>query len=248
MKKKTQTSTSLIVSLLRLQTQSKLSDPELTKNKGLFVYPASPTLLKKIVPKETYEKYIANRSERLAYSGKIYDERLRPYQNEDVDFMVRAKSSGNFNQQRLGKTPETLVAAREIGFKTLLIIAPKSTLYSWKKECETWIGIPAYVVVGKTKARRAKAYKEEKIILSSYETASLDYDLYPNLDIIVIDEVDRLRNFKGQRSKRSPTFTKNILQLSYKAKYKIALSGTPSPNYSYNIFAILHFMFPTSLA
>lgn len=234
---------------MRLETQFKLSgQTEITKKNKNFVYIPTPTFLQNnnynIKVCNSYKKL---RESYLIFDANVYHKNLRTYQNEDVSFILKRKNSAIFNEQRLGKTPTALVAMdyklKENPNYKVLIIAPKSTLISWQQSCMNWTGRQAYVTKG-TKKKRIEHYNTNQIIITTYETASRDYLQMPIMNLLIVDEVHRLRNFKGQQSRYSPTFTKHIMSLSYRANERIVLTGTPAPNYAYNIFPILHFLFP----
>ena len=182
-------------------------------------------------------------------TNKTIDKRLRDYQNEDIQIMLKRKVNGLFYEQRLGKTPTTIVTiANNPNIKRTLIIAPKSTHVNWENEIYVWHTSKTQVArIKGSLAQRQKLYNAQQnfsYFISTFETAAKDKDIFPKFDCIVIDEAHRLRNFKGQRSKNSPTFTKKILQLSYKIPYKFALTGTPASNKSEDIFPILNFLYP----
>jgi SNF2 family DNA or RNA helicase len=200
--------------------------------------------LKKNNLKNLLKLYEQNEQKNKEKCDIIYHKNLRPYQNEDVHFLIKSNSRALFNQQRLGKTPTVLIATKTINAKKILIIAPKSTLLSWKQECIKWLEREDVIILNMPKKERLKAYNNYNVFICTYEMAALDYQNFFNFDLLILDEAHRLRNFKGQRSKKSPKFTKNIVYLSYSIKTKYILTGTPTANYSYEIFTILHILFP----
>lgn len=217
-------------------------EPLRTINKK-YIYPATPTFIKTYFSND-YNKFINMRTEALTPTNKIWDTRLRDYQNEDVDILTRRTSNGIFNQQRLGKTPETLVALKyQNPGGTVIIVSPKSVHYNWYQETIKWYTDSVCCIKG-TPSHRKNLYNQNyKVYIMSYETASIDYLLLKPTTLI-LDEAHRINNFKGTNSKQSPIFTKHIMYLSYNSIYKYALTGTPTSNYAWDIFAILHFLYP----
>lgn len=214
-----------------------------TTNEGT-VLPTSKTLLEELGL--STKEYIAAKEKLLSTTDKIYDIRLRMYQNNDIEVMLKRNSNGVFNQQRLGKTPTTLLTIKERNIAgKILIIAPKSVLKNWENEVHTWLGLPAVLIKG-TARERERLYRDKnnKIYIGTYQTIAIDFAILPEFKCLVVDEAHRLRNFKGTRSKRSPMFTKKIMKLSYSIPIKFALTGTPSANYAYEIFPILHLLYP----
>ena len=215
-----------------------------------MVYPISKTLLEKHFSKDVVDIYTElSRKNLYTNPNLVFHPSLRKYQNEGIQRIILHNSFGIFDQQRLGKTPTILISIQQKQIKnSVFIVAPKSTLVNWEQECNTWINEVSVCRIDSSKynkQKRKSLYKEnKKIYIMTYNTLSNDMDILPTVECLIIDEAHRLRNFKGLRSKSSPKFTKDIVQLSYKCKYKYLLTGTPSPNYPYNIYPILHIMHP----
>ena len=237
-----------MISLVAFQTQSKIPKIKPIRNlKDILIYPSSPELLHNLKDQNLYLRYMTIRTYLLKPSNKIYDPRLRDYQNEDVDIMLKRPSNGLFNEQRLGKTPTVLVTLKNIKDSLkVIIIAPKSTHIAWYEEVKKWYNSKVTVINGTKKHRQDLYNRNFETYIMTYETASIDLNLLleQNFNTIVLDEAHRIRNFKGMRSKTSPKFTKSIIKLSYECKYKFALTGTPSTNYAWDIYPILHFLYP----
>lgn len=234
------------MSLIRLETQSKLLINPLRNKNTLNIYPLTPSFVRDYLP-SYYNIYMQTLQNFFIKNDKTIDPRLRDYQNEDIKIMLKRKVNGLFYEQRLGKTPTTITTiAHNPNIKKTLIIAPKSTHVNWENEINVWHSSTTKVArVRGPLAQRQNIYKQNfSYYIITFETAAKDKELLQNFDCIVIDEIHRLRNFKGQKSKNSPAFTKNILQLSYKIPYKFALSGTPASNKTEDIFPILNFLYP----
>ena len=173
---------------------------------------------------------------------KIYDKRLRTYQNEDINFLDKLTGRGVFNEQRTGKTPTTLIALREEGAKSILIICPSSLLQNWRKECETWLEREALIIQG-TPAKRKKIIglfnKGGALGIISYGTLRQDVEKFNvGLDAVIVDEAHILRN-------RRTAQTKAVLKVSKNAKSRYALTGTPSVNHASDVFGILTYLNPS---
>lgn len=228
----------------------KWKETPLIIKKNKAIYPATPTLLNKLTINPTFiDKWNNQRRKTIEIPKHILDNsNLREYQKEVLPKILTLNSIGIFDQQRMGKTPTTLFSLklkdRLFKLNRVLIISPKSALINWEQECEKWFTNSVIIAKG-TKGIRGKRYNtNSKVIISTYKTVMIDADILPEFDCIIVDEAHRLRNFKGQRSKYSPKSVKEIMKISYKAKYKYALTGTPSSNKSEDVFAILHFLYP----
>lgn len=171
--------------------------------------------------------------------------KLRPYQIEDAEFIKQHHCCGVFNEQRTGKTPTVLTALNEQNIKKIIIVCPASTIPQWKDEFEKWTGRPCVAVLGKTPTARMKQIEQwTDGIAVSYETfkstvkrAGIYAELLSrNPEAIIVDEAHRIKNHKSQAFK--------TLKCCNKIPIRVALTGTPAPNKAYEIFGILHFLFP----
>lgn len=170
---------------------------------------------------------------------------LRPYQREDAEFIKLHKCCGVFNEQRTGKTPTVLTALNEQSVKKIIIVCPATVIPQWKEEFERWTGRPCIAVLGKTPSARMKQIEQwTDGIAVSYETFKSTVKrtgiyaelLIRNPEAIIVDEAHRIKNHKSQAFKTLNSCTKIPI--------RIALTGTPAPNKAYEIFGILHFLFP----
>ena len=170
---------------------------------------------------------------------------LRPYQREDAEFIKLHKCCGVFNEQRTGKTPTVLTALNEQGVKKIIIVCPATVIPQWKEEFERWTGRPCVAVLGKTPSARMKQIEQwTDGIAVSYETFKSTVKrtgiyaelLLRNPEAIIVDEAHRIKNHKSQAFKTLNSCTKIPI--------RVALTGTPAPNKAYEIFGILHFLFP----
>lgn len=207
------------------------------------IYPATPALLKKYhinSPKYLEER---NRVINLKTSNNIVDSKLRLYQNQAANFLLNPGSKACFDQQRLGKTPTVLTVLKQLNAKAIIVV-PTSLLYQWNTEYKNWYNDNVVVIDG-NKAKREQLYKLGKSIIISYKTLSLDIELISKLkfDVMVIDEAHRLRNLK-KGTKYAPKEALAVIKMGKKVNKRIALSGTPAPNYKNDIYGILAFLFP----
>jgi SWI/SNF-related matrix-associated actin-dependent regulator of chromatin subfamily A-like protein 1 len=174
------------------------------------------------------------------------DERLRPYQRVDINFINSRQNVGVFNEQRTGKTPTILLAVKERLGKNI-IVCPSGLKLNWEREYKKWLGKDDLMVVSGTPAQRDKiyfnfhTYKNATIVIS-YETLRVDLQKVLRkgvvFDILIIDEAHRLRNYQTKQSKV-------LLELSKHCKNVYALTGTPAVNHASDVFGILKLMKPT---
>lgn len=182
---------------------------------------------------------------------------LRPYQQDDMLKLKSKKAMGCFNEQRTGKTPTALVTLDTEGHKKILIVTVASAIFQWKEEFEKWTLRPCVVVVGNKEQREKQIASWTDGLVISYDAIKtiapkiknretmeetkgreghVEQILAMNPDAVILDEAHKIKNYKS-------AVATSIFKLS-KIERKLALSGTPAPNKPYEIFSILHFLYP----
>lgn len=179
------------------------------------------------------------------------DSGLYPFQVEGVDWLSKGEHRLLADDMGLGKTVQTLMALpKECA---ALVIAPAAVKYNWKQEAEKWRPDLQAVVVNGTKSFRLPAFGEIVIanfdILPSYlepvkigpKSKSWEVkvewptDLMRNHAsnmIVIVDEAQRVKNYKTKRSKR-------VKGLCMSVKKVWALTGTPLENRPQDLYGIL---------
>jgi SNF2 family DNA or RNA helicase len=169
---------------------------------------------------------------------------LRPYQNDDVLQLLKHHTAGLFNEQRTGKTPTALKTLEARGCQRILIVCPASAIYQWKEEYETWLNKPCAAVAG-TKLQKEKQLKEWKSgLVISYDSLKETSKSSGFLGDILNGEPDGVILDEAHRIKEPKTATAKAAFKLMKVPYRLALTGTPAPNYPYEIWSILYFLFP----
>lgn len=167
---------------------------------------------------------------------------LRPYQKQDLEWYLTHASTGNFSEQRTGKTPSVCVALGERKPRRALVVCPATLLYVWKHEIEKWSGLSAHVV--ESTDFDFKAAPRDVVYIINYEKlrgTKKNQTIINNLvkwkpDAVIVDEAHRMK------SRDSLTFL-NLRKLR-RAEWKIALTGTPSTNHPWDVWGILNWLFP----
>ena len=221
------------------------------------VFPCTEYLMKKIGIKDDVIKRVLEKQQTL--KTELKDKTingLRPYQIEDVKFLSARKNCACFNEQRTGKTPTALRSLLERDINKFLIIAPASTIYTWANEVRRWNKQECIVVDGTATKRKEKieSWKTGGLVISyeclrevtRYNEKKHEYtitgDLHyikkqlPTIEACILDEAHRIKNHKSKQAEA-------LFSLSG-IPIKIALTGTPAPNKQYEIFSILHWLFP----
>jgi SNF2 family DNA or RNA helicase len=174
--------------------------------------------------------------------GNLFDE-LRPYQQEDVNYLTSRGSCLVLNHPRTGKTPTMITVIKALGTKRNLVICPSSLVLNWAKEFKQWYPeCFVFPVIG-TKKQREKSYEIFKnvsyksVLIISKDTWKLDKELHElSYDTAIVDEAHFLRNWKSKQSEA-------IFKI--KANYRYPLTGTPSVKHGSDVYGLLHFIDPT---
>lgn len=206
----------------------------------LLKHTITPDLLKLQKTLQNYYTFARDTKRKLDTNG---DDRLRPYQRVDIEYIQGRQSVGIFNEQRTGKTPTTIVADKDS--KKRVIVCPSGLRLNWEREIKRWIGAPNVFVAQGTPAVRAKIYKnysllDESTLILSYETLRQDILKLPfdKFDSLIVDEAHRLRNYQSKQSRA-------VITLSESAYKVYALTGTPAVNHPSDIFGIFKLLKPT---
>lgn len=159
-----------------------------------------------------------------------------PYQIEGMEFAAHAGKCLIADEMGLGKTIQAIGTASLLykeGFVgSILVVCPTSLKYQWQKEIKKFCGEDAIVVEG-LHTQRVRMYKEPtpfKIV--SYNALANDMKVLKemNTDMIIMDEVQRLKNWNTQ-------IAKGVRRIN--ADYKVILSGTPLENKLEELYSIV---------
>ena len=152
-----------------------------------------------------------------------------------------------FMDPGLGKTATTLCwinLLKNLGFaRKTLIVAPLRVVYSvWGQECQKWeqfTHLRTSIVHGTPGKRMAALADEADMYLINPEGIPWLQNHYANRDLpfdtLVVDESSK---FKTWGSKR----TKALRKLAPQFKYRLILTGTPSPNGIADLFPQIHIL------
>jgi SNF2 family DNA or RNA helicase len=101
------------------------------------------------------------------------DQRLRPYQRTDVNYLKKIPNALIGNEMRTGKSPTALTLFEEEGRKKNCIVCPAKVVNQWVKEVTVWTDKTPFPVKG-TKKQRLKIYEAFKNAEEGYLIISRD--------------------------------------------------------------------------
>lgn len=186
---------------------------------------------------------------------------LYPYQVEDSERMLNMSGGVlNFSEMGVGKTPETLNVIEKGNYKLPLIVCPNSLRLEWKRQIEDWIGegITAVCTTDSYTKLAPIVYsltEGKKYKILNYEALRNEKNLellsYIPFDIIVFDEIHKLRNPKTKQVSGSVDYWEKkkgggvwkFLEQHPNSKI-VGLSGSPIMNYPNDLYVPLSVVKP----
>ena len=177
--------------------------------------------------------------------AKPVEKRLRPFQDEGVEWLIGRDKAILADDMGLGKTVQTIFALRILfniaSIHTVLIICPKSLLANWEEEIAHWAPELSRLQVVPSPPIREEAWKaiwgRVHIILTNYEQVRNPPSVLVNedIDLLVADEAHRIRNTDSQA-------TQGIRRLGVQKFW--ALTGTPIERDSEDLATLLSTLEP----
>ncbi len=171
---------------------------------------------------------------------------LRPYQQQGLawlNFLDDFNFGGILaDDMGLGKTVQILafiLSQREkVARNTNLLVVPTSLLFNWQAEVNKFApGIAMLTLHGAERDSNIQRFGDYEIVMTSYGTLLSDIQLlkaYP-FNYIFLDESQNIKNPDSQRYKAV-----RLLQ----SRNKIAITGTPIENNTFDLYGQLSFACP----
>ena len=144
---------------------------------------------------------------------------LHPYPFQLAALQFGIQTNGRCiiaDEQGLGKTIEAILIAKAFSPERILIVCPVSVAENWVREIKTWMGRDAVV----WRSKLGKDVEDIPILIVSYD--SLHRIVY-RPEMVILDESHYFKNPKTRR-------TKGVFNKVERAKYVLALTGTPLVN------------------
>jgi SWI/SNF-related matrix-associated actin-dependent regulator 1 of chromatin subfamily A len=168
----------------------------------------------------------------------------KEHQKTAITTLIRHPQFILADDMGLGKTLSAIVAAKEVGFKRILIVCPATVKLNWKKELilmgekeediaivdgndwkyAKWV-IVNYDILHNFHYMPQRGVKKGDLALSAIEIS--------NFELIIADEAHRLKDQSSQRSKIFNNFAFDIPN-------RWLLTGTPITNHPIDYFNLLY--------
>lgn len=132
---------------------------------------------------------------------------LFPHQEEYVKIDPKRKALLCSFEMGAGKSRATLVRAKTVGFKKLLVIVPSIVVPNWITEIREIYGVEALAYSGDlnpTKRYKLRqSIKDYSVFVVNYEMVGELSEFLPDIDHVIIDEIHNLSNPKTKIYKDS---------------------------------------------
>jgi hypothetical protein len=174
---------------------------------------------------------------------------LRPYQLAGFQWLRFLNEAGwggiLADDMGLGKTVQTLTFFQyyknEHKDAKYLVVCPTTLMYNWENEIKKFTPeLTHFIHHGPKRSGNIKAFDNYDVIITTYGTMRSDIKIFKELpfDIVVLDESQSIKNPQSQVAKAS---------LLLNAKNKLALSGTPVQNNTFDLYSQMNFLNPGML-
>ena len=171
---------------------------------------------------------------------------LRPYQQKGFEWMALLSEIGAgaclADDMGLGKTLQTIsfLCWQQMKYPhgVHLIICPASLIFNWKQELEKFAPhLKVLMYNGQQRSIESLFAEGFQVVVCSYGTMRSDIEKLSIIPWIttVIDESQNIKNVQAQITKAAGLLN---------AKSRVALSGTPIMNNTFDLYAQLQFLVP----
>lgn len=172
---------------------------------------------------------------------------LRPYQLEGLNWLVflnENKLGGCLaDDMGLGKTIQTIAFLSYLKSKnkksnTHLVIAPTSLVFNWEKEIEKFCpSLKTLIYTGTKRHDFFDDFDKYDVVLSTYGSLLNDIEKLKEFSFghVILDESQAIKNPNSKRYKAARLL---------KSENRLALTGTPIENNTFDLFAQMNFLNP----
>ena len=174
---------------------------------------------------------------------------LRPYQQAGYQWLAFLNEAGwggiLADDMGLGKTVQTLAYLQHYKNENedarFLVVCPTTLMYNWENEIKKFTPqLKHFIHHGPKRSASARAFAPYDVIITTYGTMRSDIKMFNNyfVDYVILDESQAIKNPQSQVAKAS---------LLLNCKHRLALSGTPVQNNTFDLYAQMNFLNPGML-
>jgi len=171
---------------------------------------------------------------------------LRPYQKQGLNWL-NFLDDFNFggclaDDMGLGKTIQILafilLQRSKVTQNTNLLVVPTSLIFNWQAEIAKFApSLKIHTIYGADRIKHTEDFDQYELVLTSYGTLLSDVNFLKDytFNYIFLDESQNIKNPSSQRYKAARLL---------KARNRIAITGTPFENNSFDLYGQLSFACP----
>ncbi len=174
---------------------------------------------------------------------------LRPYQLAGFQWLMFLKESGwggiLADDMGLGKTVQTLAFFQYIKDQDpdakFMVVCPTTLMYNWENEIRKFTPeLTHFIHHGPKRTQQTSVFDKADVTITTYGTMRSDIKLLKDFqfEYIVLDESQAIKNPQSQVAKAT---------LLLNSKNRLALSGTPVQNNTFDLYAQMNFLNPGML-
>lgn len=154
------------------------------------------------------------------------------HQRAGVKFLTERPATLLGDEMGLGKTIQGLGAINKMGWddaQNVLVVAPAFLRLNWQREARAWLTDPLPVHFD-TPGRDCG------VVITNYERLHRTPELYSRVwDVVILDESHYIKNPDSLRTRSARML---------KARRRVAMSGTPTDNRAFDLWAVLDWLDP----
>ena len=158
----------------------------------------------------------------------------RPYQLVGRDFLAARTRALLADQMRVGKTPQAIMAADQVGAERILVLCPAIATAQWRVQWAEWSERAPATILG----REPPPPCFKGVLIASYNRAVQHLEALravPRWDVLIPDEAHFAKGPDAQRTKAVYGKT----GIGWNADRIWALTGTPMPNHPGELWPVL---------
>lgn len=176
---------------------------------------------------------------------------LKPYQYSGVQWLndlYRLRLGALLaDDMGLGKTLQTLAFLDDLRVKNdmgpVLVVVPSSLVFNWRNEIEKFtpeIPVTTFSNDSRENIAQLVSHNETNLVLITYGLILEHSEVISrhSWNVIIFDEAQNLKNINSKRTSAARAL---------KAKFKIALTGTPMENHYGEFYSLIDLLVPGSL-
>jgi len=174
---------------------------------------------------------------------------MRPYQTAGYhwfNYLRKVKWGGLLaDDMGLGKTLQALSMLQKCkidqGHLQAMVVCPTTLLFNWENEINKFTpNITYYIHHGSSRTAKQEVIEKYDVIITTYGTlrSDINFLLKVDFDYVVLDESQAIKNPSSKTAKAA---------MLLNTKNKIALSGTPMQNNTFDIYSQMNFLNPGML-